>query len=233
MTDRTLKQVPESVEVLQGSPNALIKELRTSKVKTGDVVLIRIPGTEAHRRKIADALKVTMYLVENAMRAADERLQKLLVEMITPAPPLPPINELRKLRMMREARQMVIESSEWLKATDLASRSGKSSKNPSTIPNRWKSDGRIFAINIDGVDYFPAYGLHEATKKNVRSYEPKPILKALIAALGETFTGWQIAEWFASPNGYLHGARPLDLLDKDPNGVEKAAEFEAKGVQHG
>jgi hypothetical protein len=134
---------------------------------------------------------------------------------------------------MSNAREIALQSTEWLKATDIAERSGGSSNDLSLILHHWMSDRRIFAINIQGVDHFPAYGFRKVEHANTLTLEPKPIMATLIASFGNECSHWRLAEWLASPNGYLHGKRPMDLLDCEPDRVVKAAEFESLGIQHG
>lgn len=135
--------------------------------------------------------------------------------------------------MIDNAREVALQSTEWLSALDIAERSRHRSLDSGTIFLHWTAKKQIFAIALKGEDHFPAYGLREVMQGTVRAIEPKPIMATLIEALGAECSGWRLAEWFASPNGYLHGKRPLDLLDSEPERVVKAAEFEAKGVQHG
>jgi hypothetical protein len=141
--------------------------------------------------------------------------------------------EAKRLEMIRKAREIVLQSTEWLRFADIVERFGYCSGLSDTPPDRWTSNKQIFAISIEGVDHFPSYGLCEVTYGDVRVCEPKPIMASLLEALGGELTGWQLAAWVASPNGYLDGARPLDLLDTEPKRVIKAAKFAAKGIQHG
>ena len=126
--------------------------------------------------------------------------------------------------MRDKAHDIVLHSTTWLSAADL----------DDADYQRWIEENKIFAIDLDGRTYYPAYGLHVVTRDNVRTIEPKPIMAAVIAALGERYTGFQMATWFVSVNGHLIGAaRPADVLDIEPAQVVKAAELEAGGIQHG
>lgn len=49
--------------------------------------------------------------------------------------------------------------------------------------------------------------------------EPRRVL----AELESVFDGWSMAVWFAQPNSWLHGHRPVDLLQTDLDGVLQAA----------
>lgn len=45
--------------------------------------------------------------------------------------------------------------------------------------------------------------------------------------------GWGLSFWFISPDGFLGGERPRDLLSTDVNSVILAAHDEAVGVTAG
>jgi hypothetical protein len=138
-------------------------------------------------------------------------------------------SKMRRLEMIRKAKDLALQSTEWLSSADIT----KHSDHSDTRPSYWIANKQIFAITLENVDYLPAYALHEIMRGNVPIREPKPIIALLMDAMGSEYSGWQIAAWFASANGYLHGARPMDLLDREPERVIKAAKFAAQGVQHG
>jgi hypothetical protein len=47
--------------------------------------------------------------------------------------------------------------------------------------------------------------------------------------LGGRKSGWQLAFWFTSPNGWLDGKRPADIID-DMESVARAAAREAEDI---
>ena len=51
----------------------------------------------------------------------------------------------------------------------------------------------------------------------------KPGLKAVLAELASEYDGRRLAEWFVEPNGWLDEARPIDVLDSNPDDVLQAA----------
>ncbi|HUA80249.1 MAG TPA: hypothetical protein VL997_07755 [Dyella sp.] len=135
--------------------------------------------------------------------------------------------------MIRKARDIVMQSTEWLSVADLVARFGQCPLPSDTLPDRWTASKQIFAIDLGGVNHFPSYGLAAVTHGDVRACKPKPILANLLAEFGDHYSGWQLAAWFASANAYLDGARPMDMLDREPERVIKAAKFTAQGIQHG
>jgi hypothetical protein len=64
------------------------------------------------------------------------------------------------------------------------------------------------------------------------SLEILPDPARVIGELSSVFDGWEMAEWFASSNLWLGGARPVDLLELAPSdvlGAARADRFVAAG----
>lgn len=100
--------------------------------------------------------------------------------------------------------------------------------NAEVVARRWKRDRQIFCLSCEGVDYYPGYALNPAAR-----YRPYLALMAVLEVFGAASTHWQLALWFESPNSYLNGCSPKDILSTDPAQVLAAASREAQGVQHG
>jgi hypothetical protein len=126
------------------------------------------------------------------------------------------------------ARAQVFASGEWVTAAQIAELAGFSVTNPSAQPNKWKRDGSIFAINHNGLNYFPLYGLNAD-----EAFRPIKAMAGVLKMFGETKGPWALALWFASVNGYLGGKRPQDLLGKQPSKVLAAASSEIAEVANG
>ena len=59
--------------------------------------------------------------------------------------------------------------------------------------------------------------------------QPIETVAKVLALFGEKKSGWQLAFWFTSPNGWLAGKRPVDAL-KDGDVVVSAAAREAETI---
>ena len=99
-------------------------------------------------------------------------------------------------------------------AAEVRAASGLAPRNRSEPASRWKREGRLFAVRRSGVDLYPAFQLVDGV--------PLPVIKEILAALPRHMTGWQIAMWFASGNGWLQGAEPQKRLAA-PDAVIAAA----------
>ena len=103
----------------------------------------------------------------------------------------------------------------YLRTTKLCTAEDIRELNPSASSSEWKREGRVFAIQHDGKDLFPAFQFADG--------QPLPIIKEILEALPEDLTPWQTAFWFQSPNGWLDGKTPQECL-KNESEVIYAAE---------
>lgn len=73
-----------------------------------------------------------------------------------------------------------------------------------------------------------AFDWHHTTWVPMFQFDPlslalRPEPRQVLAALAGAFDGWSLALWFAQPNTWLLGCRPMDLLQSDLPAVLKAA----------
>jgi hypothetical protein len=125
-----------------------------------------------------------------------------------------------------QLREQVLRLSAWLTAQQVSENAGYKGANSSTLPNKWKNAGRIFAISVEGEDLFPAYGFGIDGK-------PLPKMKEILAILAAHRTALVIASWFVSANSWLGGKTPMDELAERPLNVLKAARMEVTPIEHG
>jgi hypothetical protein len=130
--------------------------------------------------------------------------------------------------MQAEAKGHILGSGDYVRASEIAKLAGYSENNPSAQPSKWKRDGAIFAIEHNGADYFPLYGLNPE-----KSYKPYPALSEVLGVFHGLRSDWSVAFWFAGLNSYLDDQRPQDLLASKPEMVIAAARDEMEGLQHG
>lgn len=215
-----------SVEPLAG-PATEVRE-RLKGVDNGQIVAFLL---EHAGKSTASAFEETMRLIApiiiRKLVARDTATLEKLVDVLMPAVS-PPKHLLVEARMNAEARKVVLESAEWINAAQLSELAGFVGRNASAQPNKWKREGRIFAIRHQGADLFPDYALDAE-----RQFRPIDELAPILQAFGEQRDGWDIAIWFASANSFLGGACPKDLLTSVPERVLEAAQDEIAGVLHG
>ncbi|HHH0217652.1 TPA: integrase [Yersinia enterocolitica] len=132
----------------------------------------------------------------------------------------------RNAQRREQLNARILADSVWLTARELSEKANFKNTNPSAGPNRWKSAGRIFALQLNGKDKYPEYALDEG-------FRPIPVVKQVISLLGEKKTPWGLAIWFGSKNSWLGGKKPKDVLATMPKQVLLAAQAEAEGGAHG
>jgi hypothetical protein len=165
-------------------------------------------------------------LLEDAVTLASRlyhskvRNRQLLQHLLAPAE-VPSGAELVQLRRNAEARRAFLAEFGALTSKEVAELAGSRATNRAALANRWKAQGRIFAIETGGQSLFPAFQFAE-------DGQARPVVAEVLAALGPKAAGWQTALWFTGANGWLGAKRPVDLLESAPEAVAAAARREAE-----
>ena len=110
------------------------------------------------------------------------------------------------LRIERKNAEM---RATYLKTTELYT--PEDIQGPST---EWKREGRVFAIQDDGKDLFPAFQFADG--------QPLPIIKKILEVLPDYLSPWQTAFWFESGNGWLGGKTPRECLKNESKVIDAA-----------
>ncbi|MFC5696194.1 hypothetical protein ACFPU0_11570 [Pseudomonas sp. GCM10022186] len=176
---------------------------------------------------LGEALEAAARFMTETMLNPQQATVEQLVSLLLPKVPIRP-GALKEAQMLAMAKKAILESGDWLSARDIATLAGLTSENPSSRPNRWKREGRIFAIRHNGYDYFPIYALSKAS-----GFRPLPAMAEVLKVFAGLKDGWGLAYWFASVNSFLSGNRPQDLLITDADRVVAAAADEVAGIVHG
>lgn len=193
---------------------------------TEDTLVLRVPSSNVPRELKPEVESVLAELVPVVAARVKEKRRtdlELLVEALMRGVKVRSL-DVRHAQMQARALQAVLENGEWLTADEIGERGRFSASNLAAPANRWKQEGKIFALPYQGQDRFPRYGLDEA-------FRPVPGLEPVLKALGP-ISPWRIAAWFESTNSWLSSQRPRERLDSDPVGVLRAAEH-YRGVGHG
>ena len=120
-------------------------------------------------------------------------------------------------------RELLTVQSEWLRLTPFAA---LAKVNKSTVI-AWEIDQRIFAVEFEGVRYYPVFALDDHGL-------PLPCVHDVIAIFRDAgMPAWDIAFWMISVNGWLGGPRPADQLAENCAAVLYAAQAGVQPVEHG
>lgn len=123
-------------------------------------------------------------------------------------------------RRNAELRHRFLRDHPCLTSAEVAEAASSRSGNAGQTAYRWKRRGLVFSVRHAGRELFPTFQFGE-------DGTPRPAVARVLAALGEIWSPWQIALWFASRTPWLDGDRPLDRLG-DPEAVEQAARLAAQ-----
>ncbi|KDR26190.1 MULTISPECIES: XRE family transcriptional regulator [Caballeronia] len=217
---------PTELAPLVGTPQEVRTRLEQYKAEQVIVVPLAHAGIQ-QAVLLAQALSTVVSFIGETLSEQNEQTLRALVNAIVPkAPPTP--NLLKEAAMLARSRKAVLEGADWLTAARVAEFAGLSATNPSTQPNKWKRERRIFAIHHNGIDYFPGYGLDPEA-----GWRPRKALKLVLDVFGDKKDSWGLAYWFLSANSFLGGRRPQDVLAVEPEQVVAAAQDEVEGVLHG
>jgi hypothetical protein len=183
------------------------------------VLLVETPN-RAVRDTIRDIVEHIPAIVEARQSKLTDEAIDALVSVYMRAPPNA---EVERLLYDSNAKARARFFEEWPSFTskDLADAAGHGSKNRSMTASRWKAKGKVFSVKHGGAEYFPAFQFEDG--------QPVEAVGKTLALLGEKKSGWQLAFWFTSPNGWLDGRRPVDVL-QDVNAVTQAAAHEAEDI---
>jgi hypothetical protein len=182
----------------------------------GDVMVLRGGSTEtgAILRKLVERLPS---MIEARRQTLTEKHIEALVDAYLPADALAPVMPDIEADNAR-AQADFLKTYRTLTADDVAQRAGHSAANRSATAHRWKAERKIFAVRAGGREVYPEFQFREG--------RPLPALQPVLTALSGR-SGWQIAFWFISPNGWLGGPAPIERLE-DGAALAAAAGHEAE-----
>lgn len=168
---------------------------------------------------LANARHVFELLEHRLANQSLESLTRLIRDIPLELPEGYGATELALVRRNTEERQRFLDEHRVLDAIAVHELSGLRAKNVHATANRWREQGRIFAVGIERKRYYPAFQFEHG--------EPKPVIRQLIAAGAPHYHGWPLALWLNAPNGWLaEDARPIDVMDRDPEAVVEALKNE-------
>jgi len=187
-----------------------------------ETVVEQIKRKRRHLRVMTPSGKIYQFgIQESGLAARDVEIQRL----VDASPSADDKAQAIEARMRAKAVELVMSGTRWLTATELFSELVKKPSNVHTVLSRWRKQGRIFALQTNGVQIYPRYSFDAMVK-------PVPILKDALKVL-EGRSPFQIAAWFESPSCSLSGKRPREVLEQDGLAVVMAAKRHFEGAVHG
>jgi hypothetical protein len=208
--------------VLSGTGREVIRLLhRSPEQRTVAVTFADDEQGAAAERVIQQVVEFLPQLIQERQ---EDTLKKVVNVLLTDVTPSKAARE--QARMLIEAKTDILNSGDFLPATEVARLAGFSASNLSVQPNKWKRTREIFAIQHGREDYLPIYAL-------TADHRPRKEMTEILNIFGEAKDGWSLAFWFAALNSFLDDERPQDLLATDPESVLAAARDEMAELEHG
>ena len=212
LTHETLKPVPLSAP-------------RTARPSRHFSIEMPLPqGREDAAESLRQTLQAIAPFVAAGTLAQQDTVFRNVVDGIIAGTPIRTLDAARAALEQR-AIAAIFSGTEWLTAEQIGRLRDPSAKNPHGTANRWRAEGKIFALTKTGVLYHPRYAFDELL-------DPHPVVAEVLALLAG-YSPYRLAAWFESSNGYLGGARPRERLLADADGVVAAAARHAGGPLHG
>jgi len=148
----------------------------------------------------------------------DEALStSALTERLLPDAPLPSSDKILQARRNAAARWHLLQEFGAFSSDQIADLRSRA-KNRHALANRWRNEGRVFAVEYRGQLLHPAFQFDPET------FDPLPVISDALKALPrQDMSPWEICLWWTADNGWLDGARPVDALDDRPEAVIQAA----------
>jgi hypothetical protein len=187
-----------------------------------DVVLSL--GREDAAEPVRQALQAIAPFVAAGTVAQQDAVFRNVVDGIIAATPIRSLDAARAALEQR-AIAAIFAGTEWLTADQVGRLRDPDAKNPHGTANRWRSEGKVFALTKGGVLYYPRYAFDEVL-------DPYPAVAEVLSALAG-YSPYRVASWFESTNSHLGGARPRERLARDPLAVIATALEHVAGPAHG
>jgi hypothetical protein len=209
--------------VLSGTGRDVIRQLtRSPERRTVAVTFTDDEQGAAAERVIHQVVEFLPQLIQDRQ---EETLKKVVNVLLSDVTPSKAARE--QARMLIDAKTAILNSGDFLPATEVARLAGFSASNLSVQPNKWKRNREVFAIQHGREDYLPLYGLYPG------DHRPRKEMAEILKVFGDAKDGWGLAFWFAGLNSFLDDERPQDILANNPNRVIAAARDEMAELEHG
>ncbi len=123
---------------------------------------------------------------------------------------------IEQARRLAALRYSLLENGYWSTAAVAEARATTPGNARQWIARHRKAN-QIFTVTYDGETLVPAFLLNEQLEPRMSAKEPIRLLR------GAGEDGWALWAWFISPSPFLGGRIPAEILDSEPDLVERAA----------
>ncbi|HSF26046.1 MAG TPA: hypothetical protein VLC50_00865 [Actinomycetes bacterium] len=164
------------------------------------VVVMVSARDEAEAAELADLIS----LAKAALRSRNEAAHGVLRALLPEDQLSISAGVLTQLRHNAEAQRALAAEFGLLSSAEVGTIAGSKARNAAALASRWRTEGRIFGVPVDGSVRYPGFQLEDG--------KPRPVVAETIKILGGHLAGWELALWFTGDNDWLGGVRPVDAL---------------------
>lgn len=112
-------------------------------------------------------------------------------------------------------REQFIKRYGALSAPQVADEVGNTATNRSALASRWTNEKKIFGVRFQNQTLYPRFQFKDGDRLAA--------IADILKEMPSSFTGWDLAFFFTSPNTYLDGKLPVDILKSKPERVVSLA----------
>jgi hypothetical protein len=212
------------LRALEGQGDSWFAEVETAEEGTSLAEQLReLSGKNAHLIVfVSTPGSGKTFALVRALRdwAAHGSHRESLIDLLTPALEVPRPEAVLQARRNSDARRRFLEEHGALTSGEVAALAGSRAANRSALANRWRKEGKVFAVTLHDTQYYPGFQFDENGR-------PLPAVERVLRALDAQRMGeWEVALWFTKRTGWLDDRRPVDLLAEDSDAVVDAARRE-------
>lgn len=182
---------------------------------------------EAALSTLLASLPLLDRLLGEKIAAVRERRMEEMVDFMAARMLAPSVVELEMAQRLAHRHARILNEFGYFSAEQLADANGSQASNRAALADNWRKRHQVFAVSHPDKtarerDVYPAFQFEDG--------KPIKAVQQVLEAFGGHKAAWKLALWFTSNNGWLTGsARPVDLLDSDPQSVVAAARRDAEG----
>jgi hypothetical protein len=181
-------------------------------------VIVAISARDrAEAAELGDLVTAARRLLRDRSRTAQQVLDLLLPsDRLTLGPGL-----LRQVERNARAEEALAAEFGLLTSAEVAALAGSKAANAAALASRWRKDGQIFGVEVKGVARYAGFQFGPDGR-------PRSLIRQVLDRFGGALSDWELALWWTGANGWLGGARPVDVIDATP--AEQAEVLHAAGM---